>query len=156
MGSGLIITPSTLCTITGCSILCLVCRMKSLSYSQWHIAIYTMLIGIRHGILCYLKYHQGICPRFFPSAGFVLKLTLLDKRVLCNLRKGGGFKAFGCSYFNLKAGALSQTHDRAVERPPRGLASYTSKAQEEKARICACKSAQVPLLARRFFSFMPN
>lgn len=64
--------------------------------------------------------------------------------MLCNLRKGGEFKAFGCSYFNLKAGALSQTHDRAVEGPPRGLAGYTSKAQEEKARICACKTAPVP------------
>lgn len=69
MGSGLIITPTTLCTITGCSVLCLVCRMKSLSYSQQQIAIYTMLIGIRHDILCYL-YHKGICLHFVHSAGF--------------------------------------------------------------------------------------
>lgn len=79
---------------------------------------------------------------------------LLEKRVLCNLRKGGGFKAFGCSYFNLKAGTLSQTHDREVEGPPQGLASYTSKAQE-KARICACKSARVPFFSMIGF-FMPN
>ncbi len=65
-----------------------------------------------------LKYHQESALALSPQQGFVLKLTLLDKRVLCNLRKGGGFKAFGCSYFNLKAGALSQTHDRAVEAPP--------------------------------------